>query len=614
MTNQIYSIIKSNLTKKRAIVFFISLLQLSYLYVVIRYALPKLTIVVFIAPILVYNKFLLDFIVEKLPDFSSRKDRAIYFALCFFLSIAFYKSINLVTVFVREGSMSIPYVLGGMLFFLQFVLIITSLLCRVAISRKTNIRRTYYIFIYAIPSLLITTLLYLIYFPGLCSADSLHVWTEVGNNIFSDTHPIIYMLLIKLLRILWNDIAVIALFQIILCSLTFGFITNELRNMNVPNMLCWICAVLLPLIPANAMYTITMWKDVPYTMGLLLLCMLLLRSLTSDYYSSKRAFAQIFVVSLFTLFMRHNALISVMLALFFFGVHFIVKRDKKLIFKTLILGFTLIIAFFGIKSMLFCILSSDNTNGDYTGNSLASSSKFPPTIAQQQIIYTEHIAGTSFNHLERTWFKRFFNEEGLSSHKEKYSANSIWQFYHKPLETTNLKEFNEHPDVFWKLYWRLWWRFPRSMFGGYERITSINWASSSYGSVAYRGTVTTNIEGLELYVYRPIIQKSWNYKLDKSIFAYIDSSLTLICWRPAFAFLMTMLFCIVAYRKHGPGPFFMFLPVILNQLTYFIVTASQDTRYTYVNYTLVMIMLVLSLMKPSCSIKKEEESMQTTIT
>ena len=105
-----------------------------------------------------------------------------------------------------------------------------------------------------------------------------------------------------------------------------------------------------------------------------------------------------------------------------------------------------------------------------------------------------------------------------------------------------------------------------AMFGGYEKITSINWASSNYGSVAYRGTVTANVEGLDQYEYRPIIQNSMNYTLDKSVFAYISSSMSIIFWRPAFALLLMLLFSHVAYRKHGAGAIYMILPVIYYSL------------------------------------------------
>ena len=87
------------------------------------------------------------------------------------------------------------------------------------------------------------------------------------------------------------------------------------------------------------------------------------------------------------------------------------------------------------------------------------------------------------------------------------------------------------------------------MFGGYEKITSINWASSSYGSVAYRGTVDAQMDGFEVYEFRPIIKKAMNYKLDKIFFTYKDSSLAGVFWRPAFAFIFMLLYLSCTFFK-----------------------------------------------------------------
>lgn len=593
---KISNIIKKFININCVLILLISIFQICTVYVIIRNSLPKLVIIIFIIPLIMYNFHLNNLIKNIKPTFNNRKSKNIFYLIIIILSLVFYKSINLQILFVNEGIMSIPYIIGMFLWYVQFVLILTCMLEKINIPRIT-FNKKYYILLYAIPSLIVFVLVYFIYFPGLCSADSIYIWTEVGNNVYSDAHPIVYMFLIKLLRLIWNDIAVVGLFQIILCSFTFGFVVNEMDSIGAPKWLCWSIAVIIPLIPANAMYTITFWKDTPYTIGLLILSILLFRCVTSNYYYNKKAFPQIFFVSLFTLFMRHNALLSVMLSLFILGIFYIFKKDKRLIVKTLILGASLMVAFFGIKAALFNVLASSNTNAEYTGKTF--SFRVPVTIPTQQIIYTEHVAGTSFTQEEKKLFKEFYNIKGLEKHKEKYKENNIWQYYHKPEKTTNFYTINQDPTKFWRYYFNLWMRFPKSMLGGYERITSINWASSSYGSVAYRGTVTCNIKGLDSYIYRPIIKGGMNYKLDKSIFAYKESSLALIFWRPALAFIFMLLLMYVAVRKHGIGAMFLALPVILNQLTYFIITASQDTRYTYINYTMFIIMLVLAMLDSS---------------
>ena len=129
--------------------------------------------------------------------------------------------------------------------------------------------------------------------------------------------------------------------------------------------------------------------------------------------------------------MRHNALLSVFLSLFILGVHYLIRKDKKLIIKTLILGVALIVSYYGIKNISIGVLSSSGTGGEFSGESLIYYT-IPPTIAQQQLIYTEDAAGTSFTPEEKEMFARVFKVEGLAAHKQKYSENDIWMYYHKP--------------------------------------------------------------------------------------------------------------------------------------------------------------------------------------
>lgn len=595
---------KKYFTQNNIKVLFFSLFELCYIYVLIRPITSKLIILLFLCPIILFNSAFINYIKNRKVNFINRNKKIKFYILVIFLSLIFCKSININIFSLSQGYLSIPSSIGLITFCYQLILFIIFTLDNIGFVSNKNTNNKYSIFLYAIPSIIICTFLYLVYFPGVRSIDSLVIWTDVGRSMYNDAHPIVYMFLVKLLRLIWDDIAVITLFNMLLTILTFAFIAKELEILDFPKCICWIVAIVLPIVPANALYSVTMWKDIPYTMGLLILCILLLRCFTSDYYYSKRALPQLFFVSLFTLFMRHNALLSVLFSLFIVGVYYLVKKNKKLIFKTLILGIALVVSYFGIKNISIIALSSESSGGNFSGQSLVHYS-VPPTIAEQQIIFTEHVAGTSFTPEEREAFEVIFNVEGLNAHKEKYKENDIWMYYHKPGETTYHKCPSEY---FWKYYFKMWTRFPKSMAMGYQKITSIIWSSSSYGSVAYRGTTdNVELEGLETYEFRPVIKKFMDMRLYKTVFNYKDSSLSTVFWRPAFPFVLALILLAVAFRKHGKAAIFMFLPVFLNQITYLIVIASQDTRYTYVNYTMFIVMLSLALLKPKSKTKESDK-------
>ena len=587
--------IREKLNAKNITALLFSVFQLCYLFVLLRTSVSKLIILLFVLPVFLFNFAFIKFTDKNASSLATIKDKIKFYLPVTVVSLLFCKSLCVEIFSPEYGALSIPAGIGIAAFSFQLVIFLVFALEKINLSAKPD-KKKHSIFLYAIPSAIILTFLYLVYFPGVRSIDSLMIWTDVGMNSYNDAHPIIYMFLIKFLRLLWNDIAVMTLFNTVISVFTFAFVANELGRMGLPKWACWAVAVILPLFPANALYSVTMWKDVPYTMGLIILSILILRCFTGDYYYSKRALPQIFFAALFTLFMRHNALFSVFLPLFIVGVYYLVKKDKKLIIKTLILGAALIVSYFGIKNITVAALSSEDTGGSFSGQTLVTYN-FPPTIAEQQLIYTEGVVGESFTPEEREAFEVIFNMEGLKAHKEKYWENDIWMYYHKPGETTYHKCSVEY---FWDYYFKIWKRFPRQMAIGYQKITSIIWSSSSYGQVAYRGTTdNVNVEGLEPYEFRPIIKRFMDAKLFRTVFNYNDSSFTAVFWRPAFPFMLSLILLIAAYRKHGRAAWFVLMPVIFNQITYLIVIASQDTRYVYINYTMFIVMFCLALLKPA---------------
>ncbi len=76
-----------------------------------------------------------------------------------------------------------------------------------------------------------------------------------------------------------------------------------------------------------------------------------------------------------------------------------------------------------------------------------------------------------------------------------------------------------------------------------------------------------------------------------------------IIWRPALAFFMMLVFMFVAFKKRGAGVICFALFGIANQLTYFIVIAAQDARYSYIIMTICIVMLVLAITPKSTAQK-----------
>lgn len=574
------------LTPTLLVILFSTFFEYCYLYILLNGMIPKFVILFFLIPLYIFNKKIIEYISAELNKYKKIHKKIIHIIIILLLSLFVIKSFNIRVVLSSESILKIPANIGLILLGFYNVFTLTIIIDKINFKSQKSSSKKYNIFIYAIPSAIIFTFIYLVYFPGQITADSVYVWTKVGKNEFNDLHPLMYMLLIKGLRLIWDNIAVVSLFQIILCTFTFAFIANEFDKMKGPKWLCWSIALLLPIIPINMLYSVTIWKDVPYTMGLLILSILIYKSVTTNYYSTKNALPQMIAVSLFVLFMRHNALISVFIPLFILGIFWIVKKNKKLILKTIILSISLFLLFYGIKAGATFMLGNNIEE-----QSLVSSKTFT-SIPRQQIIYTQHINVDVFTQQENETFQKFIDVDGLNNHKIEY-PETMWMYYHE--NSINHEYLNEHQIEFWKYYISLIKKYPKDMMIGYEKITSILWASTDYGPTAYRGKGEILMEGLETIIEKPII-KYTAFKLDTSIFYHRYSNVfSDMLWRPAFAFILILLFLFVGYRKRGIGIIFLALPAIINQLSYFMIIASQDVRYVFINFSILIIIIALTI-------------------
>lgn len=128
-------------------------------------------------------------------------------------------------------------------------------------------------------------------FPGIMTADSLVQYEQIiGVEPYSNHHPVLHTLLIKFFYELGVGlsgdpeigIACYTLFQMIFMALCFSYLTLHLdrRGSQIRAM------IFFAIIPFNAVFAVTIWKDVPFAgVAILLFCVVkdLRESMASDH-------------------------------------------------------------------------------------------------------------------------------------------------------------------------------------------------------------------------------------------------------------------------------------------------------------------------------------------
>lgn len=119
---------------------------------------------------------------------------------------------------------------------------------------------------FATPSLVCSVVLLTVFYPGLMTSDSTDQWNQASTGVYNDWHPFYHSLMIAGLRHLWNSPAVVACFQASLIAFSTGWlIAATLRATDAPRLLGHLAAWLCALCPIIAIYSVTLWKDIPYS-------------------------------------------------------------------------------------------------------------------------------------------------------------------------------------------------------------------------------------------------------------------------------------------------------------------------------------------------------------
>lgn len=121
------------------------------------------------------------------------------------------------------------------------------------------------------PSIAVYGLALAAYWPAQMSPDSIDQWRQIVNGYYADAHPVLSTFFYKLAYFVYPAPQAAVIFQILVFSLVTWFFLREMMAWGVPRYVAAIAAIIIPVFPANFMLVTTLWKDVPFTIGIILL-------------------------------------------------------------------------------------------------------------------------------------------------------------------------------------------------------------------------------------------------------------------------------------------------------------------------------------------------------
>ncbi len=189
--------------------------------------------------------------------------------------------------------------------------------------------RTHYFILFIIQAAILGAYFYGLN-PGNMSYDTYNQVSQLKGIIsFNTWHPIGHTLFIGLLLKIWDNYAIITIFQILFFSaVTSAFYIMLLKN-RVKWQLIYVTAIVMSTIPSTGVNVVTQWKDIPFTVGLLWGTLILFKLTLEREYFSKifHVFEFIFCLLTICLF-RFNGILAFILMLALAFIYVINSKNK----------------------------------------------------------------------------------------------------------------------------------------------------------------------------------------------------------------------------------------------------------------------------------------------
>lgn len=453
------------------------------------------------------------------------------------------------------------------------------------------INRRLYI-ICTIPLILTSLLAFFVYYPGLMSLDSLDQWRQLSAFDFNDAHPIFDTFIKYLLTRIWYSPAMIVISQIIFLVSVWYYGVKSLHRVGVGEKILFIISIVFSILPVNFMFSISLWKDIPYSISVLLLSIILINIYDkgATWFDDKKNYLLLGLCLLLILIFRHNGIIPVYGTAFFLFVMY--KKRTKIILITL----AVTCLFFG---------------GKYATNVILDSPKSPSILTMS--LPVQQVAAMLSDNVN-------FSSEEIEI-IDRAMDHNLWSDLYNPYVVDPIifnENFNMHifdapnyKSEFIKVWLSGVLKKPMISLESWLQQTSIIWRLSEPddGSTLFaeRGISKTGIEMLDKLNLKtnsifPELLDDYNRYLDRSQ----EKEVAWFLWRPALYIFVTLLSMAVLIARRNYRSLIIFVPVMLNVCALFIAIPAQQIRYLYSSILFGFIAIALLFAKLDVSDRRNE--------
>ncbi len=419
---------------------------------------------------------------------------------------------------------------------------------------------------------LIWGVLWAAFFPGLLSWDSLYQWGQAQTLHMDGIHPPFHTLMIWAVTRIWSSPAAVTACGVIGMAGATAWAFSELVRAGLRTPLAWGLVIPLSLLPFNGFITITLWKDVPFGISMVLLMGLLFKTAETRARFLEAPFARFSMAAALVLvaLFRHNGIVPALASIV---ALIVLGKPRRAAVQIAAMWLAVFIA---VRWPLYQALGVKKIPDptplamplQTTGALLQEGIPFsPPDTQLLARVIPVDLWGSLYSPFNFSTLTPYLN--GLVLHSESPGFLKVW-----------VHAFARHPK-----------KSLRAAF----RANSFLWRISPYAG-AYTYTVSRSIEpnafGLATKSLIPGLMGTLARFLEWS---HGEWPLALL-WRPALAmYLFVFLGCLAAIQQ-GPRLLAVMVPMVSNWAGLLAVSGLQDVRFLYPVFVAVFFVAGLLLM------------------
>lgn len=427
--------------------------------------------------------------------------------------------------------------------------------------------------------ILIFTIGYLQYFPGIFTPDSIYQISQaLGDSPMTSHHPIFHTTIIKVFMHLTTsvktNIIIYCLFQMIALSFTLSFLLYYLIKKKVNLHIILSSFIFLLLSPINIMYSYTLWKDIPFAISMiyLFICFIEMASNTEIYFKKKINLAFLFCSILMVILFRNNGIYMLILS-----VPIILIAYRKYFVKLVLVIGTCFTCFFLIKGFIF-------NRYNVTKGSVAEMLSIPV----QQMARVLHEEDNDITDEEKRIINKYLDVEKIGIVYNPRLSDPV-------KGTWKCNSFKTEYKDFLKVWYSILKRYPITYIDSFLQNSYGYW----YPGTSYWIVAVKNATYYELYKEEYNLQNepiiNLNFKADEIITDMRGLPVISLLFSTGFIFWLTFITTIVILIKQN---YKLLVPMIFVFALWLTLVASPvyaEFRYLYCIYVSLPLFLAIMI-------------------